>query len=75
MKLFDTPLSGLKIIEPDKFDDSRGYFLKSFEKEAFRAQGIDFNIVQVNHSFNEKKGTIRGIHFQIEPFAQDKIVF
>jgi dTDP-4-dehydrorhamnose 3,5-epimerase len=75
MKVFDTPLSGLKIIEPDKFADNRGYFLKSFEKKAFSEQGIDFEIVQVNHSFNQLRGTIRGMHFQVEPFAQDKIVF
>jgi len=75
MKVIDTSLNGLKIIEPDKFDDNRGYFLKSFEKKAFSEQGIDFTIVQINHSFNLTKGTIRGMHFQVEPFAQDKLVF
>jgi dTDP-4-dehydrorhamnose 3,5-epimerase len=75
MKVIDAPLSGLKIIEPDKFGDDRGYFLKSFEKKVFSEQGIDFEIAQVNHSFNLTKGTIRGMHFQIEPFAQAKLVF
>jgi dTDP-4-dehydrorhamnose 3,5-epimerase len=75
MKIIDTKLQGVKVIEPDKFDDNRGYYLKSFEKKAFREQGIDFNIVQVSHSFNQAKGTIRGMHFQLEPFAQDKIIF
>jgi len=75
MKVIDTLLNGLKIIEPDKFEDNRGYFLKSFEKKAFSEQGIDFDITQVNHSFNLIKGTLRGMHFQVEPFAQDKLVF
>jgi dTDP-4-dehydrorhamnose 3,5-epimerase len=75
MKVIDTPLQGLKIIEPDKFDDNRGYYLKSFEKKAFRDQGIDFDIAQISHSFNQAKGTIRGVHFQVEPFAQAKLVF
>ena len=75
MRVLETPLAGLKIIEPDRFDDNRGYYLKSFEKKAFRDQGIDFDIVQISHSFNAVKGTIRGVHFQVEPHAQAKLVF
>jgi dTDP-4-dehydrorhamnose 3,5-epimerase len=75
MNISDAPLSGLKLIQPDKFDDSRGYFMKPFEKKVFAQQGIDFNIAQVNHSFNLAKGTLRGLHFQVEPFSQDKLVF
>jgi dTDP-4-dehydrorhamnose 3,5-epimerase len=74
MKVTNTVLDGLKIIEPDKFDDNRGYYLKSFEKKVFLDHGIDFNIVQVSHSFNQEKGTVRGMHFQTEPFAQGKLV-
>lgn len=75
MNVTDAPIAGLKIITPDKFDDNRGYFMKSFEKKVFAGQGIDFEITQVNHSFNLLKGTLRGMHFQIEPFAQEKLVF
>jgi len=75
MQVTNAPLDGLKVIDPDKFDDSRGYFLKSFEKKAFSEQGIDFDITQVNHSFNHAKGTLRGMHLQVEPFAQTKLVF
>ncbi|HUD04882.1 MAG TPA: dTDP-4-dehydrorhamnose 3,5-epimerase [Patescibacteria group bacterium] len=75
MIVTNPPISGLKIITPDKFADNRGYFLKSFEKKAFLEQGIDFEIVQVNHSFNLVKGTLRGMHFQVEPFAQAKLIF
>jgi dTDP-4-dehydrorhamnose 3,5-epimerase len=75
MKIIDTLIADLKIIEPDKFDDERGYFLKSFEKKALLEHGIDMEISQVNHSYNFLKGTLRGMHFQIEPFAEAKILF
>ncbi len=75
MQVISTSLEGLKLIQPDKFDDSRGYYLKSYEKKAFLEQGIDFNVVQISHSFNQTKGTIRGMHFQAEPFSQGKLVF
>ncbi len=75
MTASDTRIKGLKIITPDKFDDNRGYFMKSFEKKAFAQQGINFEITQINHSFNLLKGTLRGMHFQLEPFAQEKLVF
>ena len=55
MKVISTPIQDLKIIDPDKFDDSRGYYLKSFEKKAFLDHGIDFNI------FNNKKREIRTV--------------
>jgi len=75
MKVTDTPIDNLKVIEPDKFDDNRGYFLKSFEKKAFAKQGIDMEVSQANQSFNLLKGTLRGMHFQAEPFAEAKVVF
>lgn len=75
MKITDTPLIGLKFIEPDKFDDERGYFLKSFEKKPFKDNGIDMEITQTNHSFNFLKGTLRGMHFQESPYAETKIVY
>jgi dTDP-4-dehydrorhamnose 3,5-epimerase len=74
MKFTDTPLVGLKAIEPDKFDDERGYFLKSFEKNVFAKQGIEFSMTQANHSFNKLKGTLRGMHLQENPFAEAKLV-
>jgi len=74
MKVLDTNLEGLKVIEPDKFDDNRGYFLKSFEKKAFAEQGIIIDITQTNHSFNKLKGTLRGMHLQVEPFAEAKLI-
>ncbi len=74
MKFKTTKIKGLLVIDPDKFSDERGYFLKSFEKTVFLEQGINMNITQANHSFNKLKGTIRGMHMQINPFQEDKII-
>ncbi len=74
MKFIKTDLEGLILIEPDKFPDERGYFLKSFEKTVFRENGIDIEISQANHSFNRVTGTLRGMHMQKEPFEQAKII-
>ncbi len=76
MKIVETKLKGCFIIEPDVFGDNRGWFMESFSKAKFEEAGIVFDgdLVQDNHSFSEKKGTLRGIHFQRDPFAQTKIV-
>lgn len=73
MKLKKTKLEGVFIIELEKINDERGFFATSWDKDTFVKNGIDFNIVQSNISFNHKKGTIRGIHYQINNF-QDKLV-
>jgi len=69
-----TKIEGLYIIEPELKTDGRGYFTRIFCKEEFAKIGLDFNIVQINQSLTKKKGTIRGMHFQKEPKAEDKIV-
>lgn len=74
MKFKKTKIEGLCIIEPELKIDERGYFARIFCKEEFAKIGIDFNIVQINRSLTKKKGTIRGMHFQKEPKAEDKIV-
>jgi len=73
MNIVDTPLSGLKIIEPDVFSDARGYFFESFHSEKWSNHGIDCLFVQDNESFSSY-GVIRGLHYQISPFAQAKLV-
>ena len=50
MKVFDTKLKDVKIIEPDVFEDERGFFMESYSKEKYKKLGIDFNFVQDNHS-------------------------
>ncbi|MCH6233841.1 dTDP-4-dehydrorhamnose 3,5-epimerase [Cognataquiflexum rubidum] len=73
MKVTTTPIEGLFEIHPVLFKDDRGYFFESFRKEALLSQGIDKDWVQENQSFS-KAGTIRGLHYQNEPYAQAKLV-
>lgn len=67
-------LPEVKLIEPDYFQDHRGYFCESYSKRTLASYGIDAEFVQDNHSLTLKKGTIRGIHFQKQPHPQSKLV-
>lgn len=69
-----TIFNGVLIINQQKFEDNRGFFSEMFNEEDLREAGINFDLVQVNYSWSKKSGTIRGLHYQIEPFAQAKIV-
>ena len=66
-------IEGLVIIEPRVFEDERGFFMETYNKEAFAEKGIDVNFVQDNHSSSTAK-ILRGMHYQLPPFAQDKLV-
>jgi dTDP-4-dehydrorhamnose 3,5-epimerase len=68
-----TPLSGLLIIKPTVFYDSRGYFFEPYNKQRFVEIGIDADFVQDNQSLSQI-GAVRGLHFQAPPFAQGKLV-
>ena len=68
-----TQLSGVVEIAPRIFQDSRGYFFESYNKEVFEKNGIEEEFVQDNQSYSVK-GVVRGLHFQREPFAQGKLV-
>ncbi len=74
MKFIKTKLDGVYVIEPELMVDGRGYFTRIFCKDEFLKVGLNFNVVQVSRSLNNKKGTVRGMHFQKEPKAEDKIV-
>ena len=74
MRKIETKITGLNIIEPDIHGDHRGWFMETYSRDAFRQLGIEAEFVQDNQSFTQKKGTLRGIHFQIEPMAQAKLV-
>ena len=74
MKVIETALPGVVIIEPQVFGDARGWFMESWSKRKFEEIGIDCEFVQDNHSFSEKKGTLRGLHFQKGDYAQAKLV-
>lgn len=64
----------VKIIRPKKHGDARGFFSETYSQRSLADAGIDTVFVQDNHAFSAEKGTVRGLHFQTEPFAQDKLV-
>ena len=64
----------VKLIRPKKFGDARGFFSEVYSKSALAGAGINMEFVQDNHSRSARKGTIRGLHFQTQPFGQDKLV-
>lgn len=72
MKIIDTKIPDVKIIEPDVFGDHRGYFMETWSEKKYSELG--FVPKQDNESFTAKKGTLRGLHFQQSPMAQAKIV-
>ena len=68
-----TDIQGLLIFEPDVFEDSRGCFFESYNENIFRQEGIDVRWVQDNQS-SSTYGVIRGLHYQLPPFAQSKLI-
>ena len=74
MLVEDTPLAGVKLITPRRFGDHRGFFSESYSAKTLAEHGIDTVFVQDNHSLSMTPGTIRGLHFQTPPHAQDKLV-
>ena len=74
MKLTKTSLNDVYIIEPQVFGDNRGWFMESYSQAKFTELGLECNFVQDNHSFSAEKGTLRGLHFQLNPKCQAKLV-
>ena len=68
-----TSIDGLRVITPRVFEDSRGFFMETYAKSTFEAEGLKGEMVQQNHS-KSRQGVLRGLHFQKEPFAQAKLV-
>ena len=73
MKIIDTEIDGVKIIEPEVFGDARGWFCETYNEERYRKAGIDVTFVQDNESFSSK-GVVRGLHWQAAPHTQAKLV-
>lgn len=69
-----TKLNGAYIIDIEKREDDRGFFARTFCADEFEKNGLENKFVQSNMSFNNKKGTLRGMHFQKSPFEEDKLV-
>lgn len=74
MQITKTPLEGLLILQPKRHGDARGWFCEVYSQPAMQAHGLDLNFVQDNHSMSGPMGTLRGLHYQRPPFAQDKLV-
>lgn len=70
----ETAISAVKVITPKKFGDHRGFFSETWSRKAFSEAGLDLDFVQDNQSLSAPVGTLRGLHFQSPPFAQDKLV-
>jgi dTDP-4-dehydrorhamnose reductase/dTDP-4-dehydrorhamnose 3,5-epimerase len=74
MKVTKTQFKGLLIVETDVHGDHRGWFTETYTKSKFMDQGIDVDFVQDNQSHSAQRGTLRGVHFQINPKAQNKLI-
>lgn len=74
MKIIDTKLEDVKIIEPKVFHDNRGFFMESFNQKRFEEHGLSYDFIQDNHSLSLDKNIIRGLHYQLYPYDQTKLV-
>jgi dTDP-4-dehydrorhamnose 3,5-epimerase len=70
----ETPLPGAFLIEPEPIEDTRGLFVRTWCRRELEAHGLDTRIAQCSTSFNKRKGTLRGMHYQAPPVAETKIV-
>jgi dTDP-4-dehydrorhamnose 3,5-epimerase len=74
MNFIEAGLSGVLIIEPNVFGDQRGFFMESYNAVRFQDKGISNIFIQDNHSLSRESGVIRGLHYQLNPKAQAKLV-
>lgn len=74
LKVIETLLNDVYLLEPKVFGDTRGYFMESYNKKVFTELGLDFDFVQDNQSLSAQVGVIRGLHYQLNPKAQTKLV-
>lgn len=74
MIFHETKLGGAFVIEPERITDERGFFARTWDTDEFAARGLNPNLAQCNISFNERAGTLRGMHFQVEPHEEAKLV-
>jgi dTDP-4-dehydrorhamnose 3,5-epimerase len=70
----ETKLNGAYIIEPEKLEDERGFFARTFCQNEFKARGLNPCVAQCSISFNKRKGTLRGVHYQARPYEETKLV-
>ncbi len=74
MQVIETAIAGLKILIPEKIGDQRGFFSEVYSQKSLASAGIDARFIQDNHSLSSEKGVVRGLHYQIPPKAQCKLL-
>ena len=74
MKFIETKLNGAFIIEMEKLTDDRGFFARTWCQKEFEAHGLTSRVVQANVSFNRSRATLRGMHYQIAPHQESKLI-
>lgn len=70
----ESELKGVYVIEPERFEDERGFFAPSFSEREFETRGLESRFVENNISYNRRRGTLRGLHYQAPPYGQAKLV-
>lgn len=74
MTFSETRLKGAFVIEPEKVEDERGFFARTWCRKEFKEHGLNPSLAQCNVSFNTRKGTLRGMHYQAKPFEEAKLI-
>ena len=74
MRFVETPIAGAWLVEPEARADDRGFFARVWGREEFAAKNLDCDFLQCNNSFSRLKGTLRGLHYQLPPHAEAKLV-
>lgn len=74
MRFVRSPLPGVWTIELDPLEDERGWFARTFDADELRVRGIELEVVQCNAAFSHRRGTLRGMHYQAEPYGEPKLV-
>jgi dTDP-4-dehydrorhamnose 3,5-epimerase len=74
MEFTETPLPGAWVIELDLLGDERGWFARTFDAQEFESRGMNPTVVQCNASFNARRDTVRGMHYQAEPHGESKLI-
>lgn len=74
MKFQETPIPGVLVVEPERHQDERGHFARIWCRDEFRDRGLDAGVSQINTAFSRRAGTLRGMHYQLAPHAENKFV-
>jgi dTDP-4-dehydrorhamnose 3,5-epimerase len=74
MRFIQTPLPGAWVIELEELGDERGWFARTFDADEFEARGLNHAVAQSNLSYNARRGTLRGMHYQVDPHGESKLV-